>query len=1090
MHILTGDPEALHAYLVKTVGDSLKKQQNCTVLVPEMATLKTERELLTALGLSGSFDVQVLSPSRLSERVFEQEGMGAAAKRIRIGDTGKVMAVSAAAGVCEKELRYYAGALRRQGFLTRMAQLIADLKGADVTPDMLFDHADALPEGASKDKLYDTALLYRQYEALLAGTFADGEDVNLALHEKLENSAWMQHCHLIAVGFDVVTGQFAKLLAAMEKGGRQVTLLMRCQTEADAYQPVRESIGRLTQLCREKQLAVTVQALSPSPVQGGDLGFLHRAFLNGIQYPSAPDHVRLHAAPTPYDEMRHVAEEITKLHLQGMPYSRMAVAFGDAGGYEGVTESVFKSYGIPFYLPRKMPMSAHGAARFLLASLEACASRFDPMDIRDMLHSGYAPIEEEAAFALENYIISYGIRGKLFLKPFARGDVETCVQLEPVREKLIAPLENLRQGLNEAENCHDALTHVFAYLENCGVYAHLMADEERLLQQLPAQAAQGRQVWAMLMSLMDEMCELSGMMPMDPRQVADMLEAGIEQQEIAALPPDGGSVMCGAIGSMAQEQVDALFICNLSDGVMNAAPDAMLTEDERLALENRTNAHIALTMDGKDDLKLLDFYHTLCCAGQRLYISYALASQSGESRAPHLFVNRLRRMLPMLVQEGGVTDKGETPLPLSPLTAAEELTARFKTGHMDEVWQNAWRYLCVNDPVLARSVQDAFLRKGTDAPLSREVTKQLFLERVMSVSRLESYAACPYQHFVRYGLSAQPRKEWKIESRDAGDFYHSAMEGFTRLLPSIPNWPKVTKKTCDQWMDKVSEELLESHFGPLMADSPRVRASGEKYKKVLRRVAWAFTKGAQQSAFLPKGSEVRFGFGEAGSLPPVELTLDNGQRVLLRGIIDRIDRYQGDEGVYLRVVDYKSGNRDLNATQVFYGRQLQLLIYLLAATNGEPKADPAGAYYFPLRDPLIEDPFDLTLAEQKLAEKLHLKGVTLKDAQVVHLMDKASPPMTMPKLLKQDGEFMQGKAVADLEDMRALLIHARQTARDLCEQMRKGLIAAQPLTEKEASPCDYCEYAGICRRENSRPRRVDTLSFDELLDKINDSTDG
>lgn len=1095
MRVYYGDSQVLHAHLTQEVRAALQNGQTALVLVPEMATLKTERELLTALGLSGSFDMQILSPSRMSERVFEQEGMGSASRRIRIGDTGKVMAVSAAAMQCEKDLRYYHSAIRRQGFLRQMTQLIADLKRAQVMPQALFEHVQTLPEGATRDKLHDTALIYRAYTDLIAQAFADGEDVTDALIGLLEQSTWLQSGHILALGFDVVTGQFARTLCALEKGGRQVTLLMKCMPAALPYAPVMESVGRLHALCREQGMELQTITLPPEAEKLGDLHFLKRHFLNGDIYRGAPDRVRLFAAPTPYDEMRRVAQEILRLHEGGMPFARMAVTFGDSTGYDGVTESVFKSYGIPCYLPRKLTMDAHGAARFLLSSLRCAASMYDPQDVLDMLHSGYAPIGDEDAFALENYILAYGIRGKHFLAPFVRGDSETCAQLETVRMALTEPLEALRLGLENAQDVRDALTHVFTYLENCGIYDHLMADEEKLLARgLTAQAAQGRQVWSFLITLMDEMCELSGNLPMTPRQMLDMLEAGIEQKEIAALPPDGGSVMCGQIGNMAGEMVDALFLCNLSDGVMNVSPDPMLTEDERLSLEKETASHIALTLDGRDDLKLLDFYHTLCTAQQHLFLSRAMASQAGESRPPHLYLNKLRRMMPLLPEEGGVTDKGETPLPLSPQTAADELALRFFTGHMDAAWQNAWRYLCTQHLELAKSVQQAFLHMDEAVPLSREVTKELFLERVMSVSRLESYAACPYQHFVRYGLQAQPRKEWKIQSQDAGNFYHSAMEGFTRLLPSIPNWPRIQKKDCDAWMDQVSQDLMESQFGTLMADSARVKASGEKYKKVLRRVAWAFTKGAQHSHFQPGGSEVRFGYGEQGSLPAIELVLNNGRRVLLRGVIDRIDRYEGDEGVFLRVVDYKSGHRELNPTQVFYGRQLQLLIYLMAAVDSGRGAQPAGAYYFSLQDPLIEDPFDLQLAEQKLAEKLHLKGVTLKNAQVVHLMDDAVPPLTMPKLLKQDGEFMANKQVAELEDMRALLLHARETARDLCENMRRGMIAAKPLTEKTASPCDYCDYAAICRRENSRPRRVDALSFDELLDKINEksthSTDG
>lgn len=1094
MQVFYANAQTLRLKMMEQAENNRLHRRQTLVLVPEMATLKTERDILDTLRWPGSFDLQVFSPSRMSERVFEHEGMGAAANKVRLGDQGKMMAIAGALKKCEKELRYYASAVHRQGFMQRMGQLIADLKRSELTPDDLFAHAQSLPEGASQDKMQDVALIFDSYQQLLQGAFADSEDVTEALLEKLTHPHWAQEAQIIALGFDVITGQFARTLCALEKGGRSVMLLMKCDESAPAYQSVRDSVGRLRSLCRDLDLPFSLRVLPDAPVSvPQDLAFIQKNYLHQGTYASSPRSVRLYAGATPYAEMRFIAREILSLNRSGMPFEQMAVAFGSLQGYEGVAQAVFSSYGIPCYLPRKLAMESHGAVRFLLASLRAAHDNLEGEDVISMLQSGYAPIPQEMCFRMENYIMSYGIRGKHFLSPFVRGSAEECALLEDSRLALTAPLVQLREALKNARSCRQALTCLFEYLENCGVYHRLMETEEALLSQnMHAQAAQGRQVWTRLCRLMDEMNDLSGHDVMDARQVMDMLEAGILTSELSALPPDSGSVMCGEVGNMAGDQVKVLFICNLSDGVMTAADSGMLTDEEMQALEGKTQSHITLNADGRDDLKLLDFYHTLCLCTEKLYLTRAMATQGGESKRPHLYLGRLRRMLPMLMEEGGVKDSEESELPLSPLTAAEEMTYRFFHGRMDEPWLSAWRYLCREEKDLAASVQQAFVQLHEKAPLSREVTRQLFLERVMSVSRLETFAACPYQHFVQYGLKPVPRREWKIESRDAGDFYHHALEGFVRLLPSMPQWPHISKKQCENWMDQVSGDLLHQQFGDLMQDSARVRTAGEKYKRVLRRVAWSFTKGAQSSAFRPAGGEVRFGYSEENALPPVELTMDNGQRVLLRGVIDRIDRYEGDEGVFLRVVDYKSGNRDISPTQVFYGRQLQLLIYLLAALQGTD-AEPAGAYYFPVRDPLIEDPGDIQLAESKLAESLHLRGVTLRDAQVIRLMDSAAPPVTMPKLLKADGDFASGKALAELQEMRSLLIHARETARELCESMRKGGIEATPLQEKEQSPCDFCDYSAICRRENCRPRQADTLSFDELIEKVTSgsrSTDG
>ena len=362
----------------------------------------------------------------------------------------------------------------------------------------------------------------------------------------------------------------------------------------------------------------------------------------------------------------------------------------------------------------------------------------------------------------------------------------------------------------------------------------------------------------------------------------------------------------------------------------------------------------------------------------------------------------------------------------------------------------------------------------------------------MSVSRLENFAVCPYKHFVEQGLSPKPRKEWTLTPIDAGNFYHSALEGFTRLLPTIPHWPKIDKKTCDAVVDQAAEPLFEQLLSGVMGDSARMRAQGEKYRRVLKRVAWTFTRGAKQSAFTPQSAEVRFGY--PGGIPPVELTLKDGSKVFVRGIIDRIDRYAGDEGVYLRVVDYKSGAEKLDAARIYWGAQLQLLLYLRAALAQEASAQPAGAFYMRVADPLLPDQEDTAQVEDALARALCLRGVALKDAAILRAMDDGTPPLILPKVLTADGGFDQRAMLATLEDLSGLIRYAGEMAAQWAEKMRAGEIDAAPLCDQKLKgPCEYCDYAAICRRDVSRApenaRLMQEMRFDALLEKINKPKD-
>ena len=179
--------------------------------------------MLEGFARHGFFDLEVPSPSRLTERVFARAGTDS---RVRIDARGKQLALARALLGCKKQLRYYESAVDKQGFIQRAGTLIADLKRAGVSPDQLQAHADALTEGAARDKLQDLALLFTAYEEQLAGQFVDGEDVQDAMLARLPGSGIARDAQVIVYGFDVLTGQMNHLLLALSTQAAETTVLI------------------------------------------------------------------------------------------------------------------------------------------------------------------------------------------------------------------------------------------------------------------------------------------------------------------------------------------------------------------------------------------------------------------------------------------------------------------------------------------------------------------------------------------------------------------------------------------------------------------------------------------------------------------------------------------------------------------------------------------------------------------------------------------------------------------------------------------------------------------------------------------------
>lgn len=1088
LQILGGNRQALRRHLAAMA----KEAERLLVIVPEQYTLQTERDLMDSLDAPGFFDLEVLSPSRLTERVFSAAG---ADGRVRLDGRGKQFALARVLLQNKKKLKYYESAAEKQGFIQRLGSLIADFKRAGVTPEALSGHAESLPEGAGRDKIHDLALLYGAYRDQLSGQFVDGEDVLDSMLLRLPDSQVARDAAVAVYGFDVFTGQMNRLLLALCRESGDVRALIQLGEE-EMFAPVRDSARRLQEDARQAAVPCRFSLLPPERGdQAPDLFHLSAQYLSvpGEAWTGPAPSIRLYAAPSPYFEAHFAAQEMLRLHEQGVSFGDMAVAMGDAA-FAGTLATVLRDYKIPSYVARKLPAASHGAARFLLSSLRALASGYAGEDMITLVKSGFSPVAEADGWRLENYILSYGIRGKMWLNPFTRGSAQECAQLESAREALIGPLQRLRDRLKESKAAAEALTAIYDYLVETGLPQRLTDMQEALLaRNMAAQAVQARQVWDAMMQLLSQAHALLSGTQVSARQLCSWLEAGLDACELSSLPPAADAVMCGAVGALPLARPRALFLMNLSDGLLSPGNPGLLTAQEQEDAQTALHAYLSLSDDGQDALAQLDVWKALSAPTEKLYLCRSQATQEGAALRPFAQLKHIRALFPALVEEGGVSQKSAAAHPLAPGPALDALGVRARQGQLSGEWLEAWKYLSQAPETAekARALRRAFSPESAAPALPREVTRELFMERVMSVSRLENFAVCPYRHFVDQGLSPKPRKEWTLTPIDAGNFYHSALEGFTRLLPSIPNWPKIDKKTCDEMVTRAAQPMLDQMLSGVMGDSARMRAQGEKYVRVLRRVAWTFTRGARQSAFTPQAAEIKFGY--PGGIPPIRLRLKNGEEVFVRGIIDRIDRYAGDEGVYLRVVDYKSGGERLDSARIFYGAQLQLLLYLRAALTMEESALPAGAFYMHVFDPLLPDPDTAADIEDALARALCLRGVALKDVSILRRMDEGNPPLTLPKVLTADEEFDKRAMLANLEDMRALILHAEKMAAQWAERMRSGEIAAAPLCDKSLKgPCDFCDYAAICRRDTRRApqdaRMLPQVSFTDLLESIKEKS--
>ena len=1086
--ILGGRTRRLWPALLSDVADARKDNIRCVLLVPEQYTLQAERDLIDGLHLPGFFDIEVYSLSRFVQRLFQQYSGG----RVRIDDNGKNIAMARSLLQCEKKLRYYSRSSQRRGFVAQAGGWIADMKRGQISPEELKDYAAGLPEGSYQDKIADLSLLYAAYNEILANKYVDGEDALSRAIGSVGPSGAVKDANVFIYGYDMITDDFARLLRTVTRESRDCRVYLVMDREeapdGDCFKPVRDSAERLRAGLRQEGLRREWLWLENGPLNAPpDIRHLERYLLcpSPAPYAEAPEHISLFEAATPYAEAQEIAQQITLLLRRGMLPDDIFVLCGSLDTYADVLEATLNAYEIPCYIAVKEQLRSHGIAKLLLAALRCVSGGYRREDMIAVLKSGYAPLTMEECWLLENYANRYGIGGSRWHSPFTRGEEEERRVPEDARERLMALLEALQNALREARSARESLQALFDFLTGCKAYDTLLAQESKLVDaHMDAAVLRARQVWARLLALFDQTFEIAGENRIPGKTLAALLEAGLLENEISALPPTDGRVSVGEIGNLIPAEPAVLFVCGLDSSIQGGGDSSLLSEEEKETLCADMHAYLGMEQEDHDLMADLDLWKALCAPRCALHLSYAQADQAGVSQRPAPVITTVRRLFPKLLVLGSVSDAQGALHPLAPLPVLEEIGARMRAGTLNGEWEKAWRWLMQHEEY--RPMALALIRSMQEAPqeenLSPALAKQLFTERIVSVSRLESYAACPYNHFVQYGLRPQEQKEWGVDPRERGTFFHAAMEGFTRILPENEKWPHIGRKECDSLMDAALRPLVESWNDSAFTDTARTRAEARRYISICKRAAWIFTRGASMSQFRPAETEVAFGY--PGGPPPLTLHLGDGSHVLVRGRIDRIDRFDNGESVYLRVVDYKSGDQRLDAAKIYLGMQLQLLLYLEAALENDPSAQPAGAFYQWMGDPLV-DQEKKSAIETELAKRLCLKGVVLSDVQVLEWMDGGKPPVSIEDVLKKDGTPRAGKLACTLEELYALIRRAHQTAIKLTEEIRRGNIQASPVVDRSnVAQCQFCAFAGVCRRDpQTRPldRRLPDVKLRDLL---------
>lgn len=1085
-----------HYIFKKIIEESIKyPSKQFFVIVPEQFTMQTQKDLVLMHPRHGIMNIDVLSFERLAHRVFDEVG---GEHRKILEDTGKNLILRRLAEEKKDELTLLGGNLKKLGYISEVKSLLSEFGQYRVFPA---DLERMMEENRQNPQLYyklkDMKVICQGFQEYMENAYLTAEELLGALEKAVDHSASVRGSIMVLDGYTGFTpvqlSLLGKLLQLTEEmyvtltlDGREKPFVM--DAEYQLFHMTKKTIFSLGKLADQMKVEMRTPVILKDAGacryrEAPGLAFLESHIFRHERevWEDNTEEIKLFAAGTPGAEAERVGRRMQALvRDEGLRYRDMAVVTGNLEVYGPLMEQIFAKYEIPGFIDRKRDVLKNPFVEFLRALLFAVDEDFSYEAMFRLLRSGMLKVDMRETDTLENYVIARGIRGfsgwvrewKYLPKKMEEEELRA---LNILRMKVMEGLAELRDELKRKDADAESMTRaLYTYLTGLHIQEQLKEYEVWFEQTGDHyMAREYAQIYGMVMELLDKLVMLLGSCRMKVTEYAELLDAGLSEMKVGLIPEGTDQVVVGDMERSRLKDIKVLFFVGVNEGSVpkDKSRAGILSELDREVLAGQ-QVELAPTSRQETYIQKFYIYLNLTKPSRKLYLSWSLTDTEGGNLRPSYVISQICQLFPGIpVESQGeeslldrlVTPGGNIRELTEALQAAQEQKADRQQLALIQWYdsQEQWKKKL-------EELMDAVCFVRREDHIGKAVARALYgtiLEG--SVTRLEQFAACSYAHFLQYGLQLQEREICGLQVVDMGNVFHSALKYFSDLVEAGEyGWFHVPDEKREQWMEEALNRAMEDYGERIYSGRAKDAYTMERVRRIGQRTAWAVLRQIRKGAFIPELTEVSFKNLE--QLQSVSMLLSENERMRLRGRIDRIDVCRQDGQIYVRVIDYKSGNTRFDLTSIYYGLQLQLVVYMNAAMELERRKQkgevhPAGMFYYHIEDPLL-DYEEETEPGRRMLKELALGGLVNSDREVVMLQDREMTTASeiLPVKLRKDGEFSAVSSVASEEQMMKLSGHVQKKLFEYGERILDGDIGLNPYELGDEDACRFCSYHSVC----------------------------
>ena len=1122
----------------KLIETSIKNSDKRIVaVVPEQYSMETQKQILTMInneyGRSGSFNIEVTSLTRLAYSVLEEQGV---ANYKVMDELGKTLIVRKILEDLKNDLTIYKGKTSMPGFADKVKSVISEFKQYGITDEVLDDMlklSDKKP--GLKHKLKDIQMICRAFDDYIRDKMITTEDVLTLFCRYIADSNLIKDTYLYFdsfTGFTPVQYQVLELLMRYSKGVTLTVTLPEDEKNITNYNKFelfslsKETIAKVSLLAEKNNINIKKNLIAgenkrPYRIKDNDnLCYLeNNIFRNKIIKKSDNPcrSVEVFAASNPHSEVKTVVSKIADLVInKGYRYNDIAIITGDMENYHRYIEEELLRYDIPAFIDHKRDISSNPFVDAVSAVLDVILKDFSYDAIMHMLRLSFMDIDREDADIFENYIRRFGRRGfksysRDWEKTYKEFSEEKMERVNAVRISIYDNIVPLRDVLkNKNSSVADYTTAVYSFVQNRNIqekiehYAEKFKKDGNL-----SLSKEYEQAYEVIISMFERIVNLMGDEYISLREYSEILKAGFQAVKVGIIPPGLDTVMVGDIErTRLKDTKKIIFFVGVNDTVIPNASSGggIITDADRdFFRSDSQNKEICLAPTARDNIfkQRVYLYSLFAKPSKKLCLSFSKTDASGKAMRKSYIIGALQKIfadLKIIEEEAIQKSIDDITTKKAALEYLASNISEYRYKKSDVLFEALLSVMAKdkNNSGFVSLIKKGAFYKSKNPYLDEEVARRLYSDKEnMGITRLEKFAACAYFQFLKNGLKLGERKEFEIAAYDIGNLYHDIIQHFFEDIQKRNiKWEYLEKSTSDVILEECVIEAMENYDNEALDGTARNLFIKNQVRETAKKTVDVLIRHIKSGSFKPSEYELR----------------------VTHGRIDRVDVYESGEDIFVKVIDYKSGNTEFNVTDTFFGMQMQLMVYLRDAINFEKKKHPdknvlpGAGLYFHIQNPYInrpdikkakkdfikensketlsDDEIILRTIENEQYKCFRMSGLVNSDFSVIESIDNELSDKTGASKIVKVSTTKKGvdkrSTVIDSSNYMKFIDHVADMADEMKKDIIKGNIKINPIEKA----CDYCPYGGICgfdRKLGDRYREMEKVGLEDVIARLNGS---